>query len=91
MVLAGAIIMRGVYCRPPPALDRSEWDAEPYQVNMAGSVRAQAQLVFLAGPYAEGVVTAARRDKLVAILHDDTQVAFALLGVAPVPVVEGGQ
>lgn len=71
------------------ALERPEWDVEPYQVNMAGAARAQMQLVFLADPYAEGVVTAARPDKLVAILHDDAQAALSLLGVAPVPVPEG--
>lgn len=88
--VASTMIFGAFVEKATTALQRPEWDVEPYKVNMTGATRAQAQLVFIPDPYAEGVVTAARPDKLVAILHDDAQVALALLGVALVPVSEAG-
>lgn len=63
------------------ALERPEWDVEPYQVNMAAAGRAQAQLRFVPDPLAEGAPVSADPEKIVALLLDDPEQALVLLGV----------
>lgn len=86
--VASTLVFGSFVGKATTALERPEWDVEPYQVNMAAASRAQAQLVFVPDPYTEGAVTAARPDKIVALLLDDPQAAIALLGVNPIPVPE---
>ncbi|TKA96897.1 hypothetical protein FAZ78_08990 [Cereibacter changlensis] len=82
--VASTLVFDGFVGKATTALERPDWDEEPYAVNMAAARRSQAALVFIADPHAEGVVTAARPDKLTAIPLDDPQAALALLGVSPV-------
>lgn len=69
-------------------LQHPAWDVEPFVIDMEAARRAQAKLVFVADPLAEGAITAARPDKIVALLLDDPQAAIGLLGVSPIPVPE---
>ena len=86
--VASSLIFGQFVGKATTALERPEWDVEPYQVNMAGANRAQSQLLFVPDPYAEDAITAARPDKIVALLLDDPQAAIVLLGVSPIPVPE---
>ena len=86
--VASSLIFGVFIDKATSTLERPEWDVEPYQVNMAGANRAQDALLFVPDPYAEGAVTAARPDKIVALLLDDPQAAIVLLGVSPIPAVE---
>ena len=59
------------------ALQRPEWDAEPYKVNMAGAQRAQAALVFSLAP------VLATPSALTAIGGMDGREAIAAMGLVP--------
>jgi hypothetical protein len=65
------------------ALDRPEWDVEPYQVNMAAAQRAQAALVFAVYD-PEAIMPIASPAALVAIGGLDGLAAIEALGLTPI-------
>lgn len=65
-------------------LARPEWDVEPYAVNMAGALRAQALLVLgQPGDLADPA-------RILATPGDDGPAALAAMGLTPVPEAMGG-
>ena len=65
-------------------LERPEWDAEPYRVNMAGAARAQAR-VRLVDPAVSTEGAPADPESIVAIVGDDAMAALALMGLTLIP------
>ena len=68
-------------------LDRPEWDAEPYTINMTGAGRAQAVLMFWT-PADGGAAPQASPDALTAIGGMDGLEALAAMGLSVVTEVE---
>lgn len=68
-------------------LERPEWDAEPYTINMTGAERAQAVLVFWT-PADGGTAPQASPDALTAIGGMDGLDALAAMGLERVPSEE---
>jgi len=67
------------------ALQRPAWDVEPYQVNMAGALRAQAALaVWLGG---DDPIPQAAPDKLTAVAGGRGPAAIAAMGLTMIEVV----
>jgi hypothetical protein len=66
------------------ALERPEWDTEPYQVNMAAAQRAQAALVFAVYD-PEAIMPIASPNALVAIGGLDGLQTIEALGLTPIP------